>query len=232
MSSIFPKNIKGIIFDLDGTLYRMKWFMKPLITLILFPNISLIPRYMAVRKYFSGKDMESEEKLLYAMAEHLANKFKSKNVDSILSWIKYDFYSAFEKIIPLMRGHRPELIKTLKNLKENGYKTAVLSDFSHVKQRLISLNILPNLFDTLASSESEGALKPCTRPLFLIADSLHIKPSDIVVIGDRPDTDGIAAKNCGMHFIQISEKAEKKRTSYSWSEIKTGFDNLPNLNKS
>ena len=185
MSISIPNNVKGIIFDLDGTLYKMKWFMKPLLTIMLSPRILLLPRYMKVRKSFAGKEMENGDDLLNAMAATLAEKSGKCTTESMLSWIHNRFYKAFDRSMPLLKGARPGLNDILANLKEKGFKLAILSDFAHVEERLKGLCIPCSLFDTLLSSETEGSLKPSTRVLLAIAESWQIEPSNILVIGDR-----------------------------------------------
>ena len=157
MENPFPQDIKGIIFDLDGTLYRMKWFMKPLLTAMLFPRSLMLPRYMKIRREFAGKEMETGEKLLYAMAEKLSSKC-SLDVQCTLFWIHNRFYKAFDSIMPLLRGSRPGIIETLASLKGKGYRLAIVSDFAHISERLAGLEISVSLFDCLVSSEKEAPL--------------------------------------------------------------------------
>ena len=226
MSISIPYNIKGIIFDLDGTLYKMKWFMKPLLTIMLSPRILLLPRYMKIRKSFAGKEMENGDDLLYAMAATLAEKSGNCKTESMVSWINNKFYKAFDKSMPLLKGSRPGLNDILANLKEKGFKLAILSDFAHVEERLNGLCIPCSLFDTLLSSETEGSLKPSSRVLLAIAESWQIEPSHILVIGDRDDTDGIAASRAGMAYIRISDKKSKPAGAHDWPTIKTYLGNL------
>lgn len=229
MSISLPQNIKGIVFDLDGTLYKMKWFMKPLLTIMLFPRMLLLPRYIEIRKTFNGKDMQSGDKLLYAMAEKLSQKSGRGGPEAMFSWINNNFYKAFDGIMPLLKGSRPGVNSIMASLKEKGYRLAILSDFAHIEERLTGLDISSSVFDTIISSEQEGSLKPCTRPLLAIAESWRIQPSDILVIGDRADTDGIAADRAGMYFIRITDKKTKAGESYNWSAIKEGLSSIPSL---
>ncbi len=231
MTISLPKNIRGIIFDLDGTLYQMQWFMKPLLTIKLFPNILFLPGYLSIRKTFSGKDMGNGESLLNAMAEKLSQKVKMGNKETMLAWISNRFYREFDNIMPLLKGSRPEINTVLSQLKQKGYKLGVLSDFAHVKERLNGLDIPCSTFDTLLSSESEGCLKPCTRPLHAIAESWQLQPSMILIIGDRDDTDGIAASQAGMQYLKISDKKNKPNNGFSWKQIKESLNTLPALEK-
>lgn len=226
MAISFPHTIRGIIFDLDGTLYKMKWFMKPLLTIMLSPRILLLPRYMSVRKSFAGKEMGNGDELLNAMAATLAEKSGRCTTESILSWIHNRFYSAFKKIMPFLKGSRPGLNDLLATLQERGFKLAIVSDFSHIEERLNGLCIPGSLFNTIISSETEGSLKPSCRALLVIAKSWQLPPSSILVIGDRDDTDGIAAARAGMPYIRISDKKSLSAGAHNWQAIHAYLNNL------
>ncbi len=225
MNTLFPSHTKGIIFDLDGTLYSMKWFMKPLFSLLLFPHSLLLGQYMSLRKEFSGKDFNTGDNLIQAMAERLSHYSKKRNTKKLKSWISNDFYSVFIKVMPFFKGSRPGAAETLLELKKKGYKLAVLSDFAVIKERLIALDINPSLFDTLLSTESQGALKPCARPFLEIANTWKIDPNHLVVVGDKDETDGIGASQSGMAFVKIAD-SKKQKNGYHWYAINENLKRL------
>jgi beta-phosphoglucomutase-like phosphatase (HAD superfamily) len=53
----------------------------------------------------------------------------------------------------------------------------------------------------LYGPESFGAQKPATRPYLRIAGTLGLSPEEILVIGDREETDGLGAFKAGMRFF-------------------------------
>ncbi len=211
-------NIKGIIFDLDGTLYHMKWFMRPIMTLLAIPDIFLLPRYMKVRKKYVDKDMGSGENLLRSIAKDLGNEQK------VYKWLTIKFYNSFLNTLRLMQNSRPGLNEVLSGIKGKNIKIAVLSDYAKVEERLNILKIETDPIDMMISSESEGYLKPGKGPFLKIADTLNIKPENILVVGDRDDTDGIAAEKCGMQFLKITDK--KNGDGRNWDETKSILNNL------
>ncbi len=227
MPAIIPSNIKGIIFDLDGTLYHMKWFMKPYLTLRLLPYFSHLPNYMSVRKEFMGKDMDDGTTLLGAMAKKLSHKNGTYTPETYTTWIENKFYPAFEDSMTLLRGSRPGITDCLRILKNNNYKLGVLSDFAHIKERLLNLHIPPDIFDSILSSETEGALKPHTRPFTTMINGWKIPPCDILLIGDRADTDGAVAEKLGLQFIQISDRVQKPGSACSWPALNNLLNQLP-----
>lgn len=211
-------NINGIIFDLDGTLYRMQWFMRPLLAFKLLPRITRLTRFLKVRGRFAGKPMGCRENLLNSIADAVSKQEKVQQVE-IYNWILLSFYPAFLSLMPFFKNSRPGIQNMLSTLRISGFKLAVLSDYDHVAERLLNLEINPSLFDITISSEAAGALKPCAEPFLNIASSWNISPENILVVGDRNDTDGEAARAAGMQFLQISDSSKTIDAS-GWDEIK------------
>jgi FMN phosphatase YigB (HAD superfamily) len=224
---IDPSTIRGVIFDLDGTLYHMRWFMRPLLTLQLLPRLLLVPRYMAVRKKFSGRDLQSGEQLLKAMAVELSRKSIGLSESQAYRWISHSFYTAFVNVMRLMRGHRRGLADTLAGLRSRSIECAVLSDFAYIDERLDMLGIDRAHFSIRLAAESAGSLKPGARPFLQIAGSWKIEPAGIVVIGDRDDTDGEAARAAGMQFVRITDrKREPTAEALRWEDVREWLERL------
>jgi HAD superfamily hydrolase (TIGR01549 family) len=218
--------VKGIIFDLDGTLYRMPWYMKPLITLKLFPHCLRLPIYMSVRDKFAGKDMGTGEALMSALAQSLSKKIRGSTPARMRQWIYDDFYRCFESVMPLFTGSRPGLADTLAGLREKHVRLAVLSDFNRVAERLSKLEIDTSLFDIIEAAEKTGSLKPSPLPFTGIAETWGIPAEHILVIGDRHDTDGIAAEKAGMQFLQLNDKKKPPENAYTWRIIRETLRNI------
>jgi FMN phosphatase YigB (HAD superfamily) len=94
-----------------------------------------------------------------------------------------------------------------------------LSDYGCVKERLEKLGLPVSLFDMVSSCEAAGALKPHPRPFLAIAEKWGIVPGNILVIGDRGDTDGEAAKNAGMQFVMVSDALRVSPGALRWGKI-------------
>jgi putative hydrolase of the HAD superfamily len=219
--------VRGIIFDLDGTLYDMSWYLKPLFFLRLFPHGMRLPRFLDIRETFAGKDLGSRQALLDGLSEALAKR-EGVAAQEIRTWIQGPFYAGFIAIMPFFRFSRPGIVPLIASLREKGLRLAVLSDYDCVKERLGKLSLPPSLFDTIASSEASGALKPSSRPFSAIASQWGIEPGSILVVGDRADTDGAAARTTGMQFLLI-ENGRRCRRGKSWNECReflAGLDKM------
>jgi HAD superfamily hydrolase (TIGR01549 family) len=217
MNTIEPSSVKGIIFDLDGTLYRMEWFFRPLMWFKSFPHPMRLPRFIAERSRIAGVDFGSRDTLLSQLCSTLAKR-EHTTPEAIKNWILNKFYPAFISTMPLQRSGRRNLNETLSRLKRHNVKLAVLSDYHAVVERLEKLKIGIDVFDIITSCEMKGALKPSSRPFLEIASQWNLSTNSILVIGDREDTDGEAARNAEMQFLLLS-KNKNYKNSMPWSEV-------------
>ena len=218
MSTAPFSHVRGIIFDLDGTLYVLQWFMKPLIFFRLFPSSMRLPGFLAIREKFAGKDMGTQERLLAAIGDEFARRGKMSPLEA-RQWIVDSFYPSFVAIMRFFRFSRPFIRRVLAGLRAKGIRLAVLSDYDCVKERLGKLGLSVSLFDTVSSCEAAGALKPHPRPFLDIAEKWGIEPGDVLVIGDRMDTDGRAAQNAGMQFVMVADTLLAPPGALRWGAI-------------
>lgn len=99
---------------------------------------------------------------------------------------------------------RRELLARIEQYRAAGGRTALVSDYPAL-DKLRALGAA-ELFDTVvASGESGGPprLKPWPDGYLLAAERLGVRPEQCLVIGDRPDADGLAAERAGMSFYKV-----------------------------
>jgi FMN phosphatase YigB (HAD superfamily) len=215
--------MKGIIFDLDGTLYRMEWFFQPMMFLGLLPHSLRLLRLLSERSKLAGIDFGTREVLLSTLCENLS-RYDAADSRTLRTWIADRFYPAFISTMRFQRSGRPQLLSLLSHLKNRGIKLAVLSDYHAVEERLRTLRIPVDFFDLVTSCEYSGALKPSPRPFTEIARQWQIAATEVLVVGDRSDTDGIAARNAGMQFLRIIDKKKETAstsTALTWPALRT-----------
>ena len=89
--------------------------------------------------------------------------------------------------------------RVLIKLKEMGLKLAVVSDAPKLKawMRLANMRI-DDFFDVVVALEDTGRLKPSRLPFRAALKELKVKPSECLMIGDRPSRDIKGAKQLGM----------------------------------
>ncbi len=103
------------------------------------------------------------------------------------------------------RARRQPLLDALAAFRAQGGKTALVSDYP-ASGKLRALRAL-ELFDIVVSSGEAGGpskLKPDPEGYLSAATRLGIEPARCLVIGDRDDADGEAARAAGMglHLIR------------------------------
>lgn len=108
----------------------------------------------------------------------------------------------------LRQFRREELIAEIARFKANGGQTALISDYP-VRVKLQALEAT-ELFDVVVANgetDERYRLKPAPDALLLAARLLGIAPAECLVLGDRPDADGLAAQRAGMAFRKIPGRA-------------------------
>ena len=96
---------------------------------------------------------------------------------------------------------RQGLLAEIAAFRAAGGKTALVSDYP-ATAKLAGLGA-GQLFDVVVASGEEGgpmALKPDPAGYLLAASRLGLAPAKCLVIGDRDDADGQAARRAGMSF--------------------------------
>jgi HAD superfamily hydrolase (TIGR01509 family) len=101
----------------------------------------------------------------------------------------------------IRRARRQTLLAELQSARARGAKVAVVSDYP----ASFKLSALDGWLavDTVVSNGEQGGpfnLKPDPEGYLIAANRLGVTPKDCLVIGDRDDADGEAARRAGMQF--------------------------------
>lgn len=214
------KNIKAVIIDFDGTLYDSKGFTKKFLKTLGFSSLLKARNERKLRSLYKGKYFGTGEEFYFSYFQELA-RLCHTSPKKISDWYFKKYMGAMTKTLEKHFNCRPGTEKLFAFLKEKNIKTAVFSDYAFVPQRMKAIG-LEGVSDFLFSAEILGGLKPACEPFFKIARVLGEKPENILVIGDRPDTDGRGALNSCMKSLIV--KTEKKSNQnleniFTWEEI-------------
>jgi len=214
---------EAVIFDFDGTLYDNYKIGKNLISshpLQLFR----IKADRDTRKILKGQNFENGKEF-FENYYNIISKKTDMSVKKAEKWYQNKYMPWMVAVLNKKYNCHPGAYELLKKLNDKGIKTAVFSDYDFVKERMEAVGINPSVCTNLYSAVELGGLKPAENPFMTIAKELGVEPSKILVIGDRDDTDGQGARNCGMQFIQIKITATKtkaedvKHPLLSWNEL-------------
>jgi FMN phosphatase YigB (HAD superfamily) len=202
-------NIRGIIFDFDGTLYD--YARLPFWLIAAYPpDMFRIRLERLTHKRFTGCDYSSEEEYYAAFFSALGDLCRLPS-DKMRDWY---FGRYMPRMIRVLRKHyrlRPKVKDLFGRLEmpqgsrwglpANFPEVAVYSDYPFLRERFEALGLRCSPKWRLYGPESFGAQKPAPRPFLRIAEDLGARPEEILVIGDREETDGMGAFNAGMKFF-------------------------------
>lgn len=218
-----PKSFEAVIFDFDGTLYDNYKISRHLISSHPF-HLLKMGADRKIRKHLKGIDFNNGQEFFLEYYKELAEQSHT-SFKKAKNWYENKYMAFMIKILKKNYKCQPGIPELFKYLDENNIKTAILSDYNFVPERMKAINIDPSICKHLYSSVELGGLKPAKGPFIKVAQALGVSPEKILVVGDRNDTDGQGAKNCGMQFVQIKIQATKEKAEdvnhplLSWNEF-------------
>ncbi|GAA4822591.1 HAD family hydrolase [Algivirga pacifica] len=210
---MLPKNkeYKAIIFDLDGTLYDNRKVKKSfLLTRFIFSSYLWKlekARQQAHIKSQPISHFSSSDNTLPHFSEHpyyqqLAVALDKSNPAKAHHWYEKVFYPTFVNALK-PQWVFPKMVECLSYWKKQGIRLAVLSDYHFIGERLSRLQIPIDLFERLHSAEQSGVLKPDPWAFQQLIQDIGVKKEEVLIVGDREDKDGEAARAMGVDFFRI-----------------------------
>lgn len=196
---------KAFVFDFDGTLYDYKH-----LKINVLKNRPLdffnVKAEGEVRRELKGKWFASPQAFRDEQLRLLRAKRGFPSDESALAW--YDeFVWGMIDVLKAKYTARPFARPLLRVLKEAGKTVAVFSDYWHVKERMEAIGLgseaTDGTVDFMTSGEELGGLKPAREAFLAVASMAGCLPSEVVVFGDRDDTDGEGAARAGMGFVKV-----------------------------
>ncbi len=105
---------------------------------------------------------------------------------------------------------QPQAVETLSRLKEDGYKTGLLSNCSHEIPFVWPETQLAPLIDVAVFSCSVKMRKPDPGIYRLTAERLGVRPEECLYVGDGGSQELSAALRVGMHPVLIRPDADSE----------------------
>lgn len=226
---------KGIIFDLDDTIYSytnshdksIQTVFEYLQVKYNITNIHTI--YETIKtslKYELDTTASSHNKSIYfkQLLEHY-------HIDlSILQTIQNLYWTTFLEHIETFEGVR-EFISWNKSI---GIKIGILSDYEteYQIQKVDKLDLL-SYIDVIVTSEEVGIEKPSRHMFQTVLNKLKMTPDEIIMIGDNYEKDIQGANNMNIRSYWFNNQKIRKTTSIttpfsSWIEILDDFQSIHN----
>jgi HAD superfamily hydrolase (TIGR01549 family) len=200
--------IHGVLFDVDGTLYRQQ----PLRRLMAFQLLGwalrsplTAPRRIkaleAYRRAHESLRRTGRQNVAAAQisAAALATRMSAEAVWAVVEEWMHERPSRY-----LSRWKAVGLDRLLALLESAGVRVGVLSDYP-AQRKLEALDLADRFSPVLCSTDPAiDALKPDPRGFLYACAQWSLQPSEVLMVGDRADADAAGAAASGMGCVLIS----------------------------
>lgn len=191
-------SIRFVVFDVDGTLYNQRRLRRRMAGELIadavwrgsLTNLRVLRAYRSLREAIGEEEIDNFQASL--MARIVAQTGEpAERIEAIVSeWI----------------GHRPlahiascrydGLAELFAGLKRQNKAIGIYSDYPADK-KLQRMNLSAD-YILAASDPGVGIQKPHPRGLHMLMQRAGVGPAQTVLIGDRPERDGLAARRAGV----------------------------------
>jgi HAD superfamily hydrolase (TIGR01549 family) len=206
------------IIDMDGTLYYQSKLRRKMCALMikeLFTNrVSLIELYTVfmfrkLREEQAGKAY-SDDELYRKVAQKVPGCLRpdAEAVEkNVTKWI-------YDRPLDILNECKDEcLINFIRGVISTGKKVYIYSDYpAEAKAKALGSDVFAdkNIKYVDASTEGIGVYKPCSKGIGYILQEAGTAPDMALMIGDRDDRDGVAAKKAGIDVLILNKKSGKR----------------------
>jgi len=189
-------NIKACIFDLDGTLYNERDFVRS--------------GFRAVAQYVSGISGLSFEVLYKNLMVDFKNGLRLKNFDVLSE--KFELSNIkISDLVKIYRQHQPEIqlypdAKIILKEFKGKVKLGLITDGVRKTQnnKIVALNIEGYFKEIIINDVKDTqSLKPSSSSFRVMLDKLGVEAGESIYIGDNPTKDFIGAKEIGIFTIRV-----------------------------
>jgi HAD superfamily hydrolase (TIGR02253 family) len=188
--------IKALIFDMDNTLLDFNKYKHASVDAGIDAMIS------------AGLKLSKKEakERLYAIYDKKGIEYQYIFDDFLASVEgKVDYRKLARAITAYRKTRTHQLVpyknvtRTLRTIKEQGYKLAIVSDAPRLEGwlRLVAVG-LDGFFDIVVTHDDTCKLKPCPEPFEMALRQLKVKPAEVLMMGDNAERDIKGGKAMGM----------------------------------
>ena len=204
--SINWERIRFVVFDVDGTLYDQKalrfQLLREMLSNALLSRSLTTPRilraYRQLREDIGDEEVENFETVLIARTTDKTG-IPSATVRAVIAdWIEH------RPLAHIRSCRYPHLDRIFAALKNQNKIIGIYSDYPAV-EKLAAMELTAD--HIIAAGDREvGILKPHPRGLEILMQRAGAVPEETILIGDRPERDGGAARRARVMPLIRSNK--------------------------
>ncbi len=197
-------DIRLVVFDVDGTLYRQRSLRRKMARDMLFQAIAkwnfevirVVGAYRRIRERLADEEVPDFDRVLIAETAKATFRSPEQVLAIVSEWID-------ERPIPYLRGCLyagvPQLFA---GLRRDGKAVGILSDYP-ATAKLAAMGLTAN---HVVAAGDVGMLKPHPRGLQFLMSAAGASARETLLIGDRAERDGYAGKRAGVRTLIRSSK--------------------------
>ncbi len=202
LSGIDWKNVKGVIFDVDGTLYDQRTLRLKMLRVLgghllaeghAFHEVRVLRHFRKVREYLADKELSevSEHQLVLVAGKMSIAPQEVANI--VEKWI----YTKPLKFIEACRF--PMVDSFFEALRKRGIKIGIFSDYP-IENKMAALGLHADAV-CYSLEPDVNRFKPQTAGLQKLVKKMGLDGPECLFIGDRESRDGACARRFGMPFL-------------------------------
>jgi putative hydrolase of the HAD superfamily len=188
--------MRGIIFDLDDTLYPRDVFVQS--------------GFEAVATHVADSWRRSREGLLATLRRAHTGGFEHEEFQVLCTEHRLPL-SAVPMLVKIFRAHRPSIVlqpavrRVLQRLRRDGWRLAILTngDPDLQRRKIEALGLSQLVHCVLYAEQYVACGKPHPEAFRAAANELHVPRSRCVHVGDDPECDVAGARAAGLRAIRV-----------------------------
>jgi HAD superfamily hydrolase (TIGR01509 family) len=217
LSQIPLSQIRLVIFDLDGTFYNLGKMRKRVIRDMVFYYLLRPHRWREMRWIQTFRSVREK------MAEMPHARLDESSYENVAARTTGSPEEVHQVVNRWMLQHPlpylaqmvyPEVRPLLKQLKQSGIELAVFSDFP-AQKKIKAMGLEISAVYSAHHPEIDQ-LKPSPKGLLHISQSFGVPPEQCLMVGDRDDRDGEAARRAGMNYHVLAKNESPLQPLLDW----------------
>jgi phosphoglycolate phosphatase/putative hydrolase of the HAD superfamily len=187
------RNIDLVVFDVDGTLYDQRRLRLRMLRELVRDALRTLRRFRHVREALGDAPVDDFMRQQYARTATLCNASPEQVEALTTEWME-------QRPLTWIGDCRyPHVDRLFERMQALGKQVAVFSDYPAVdKLRALGLRASPVV---CATDPGVARLKPDARGLLQILAQTGVSAQRALMIGDRFDRDGAAARQAGVRAL-------------------------------
>jgi HAD superfamily hydrolase (TIGR01549 family) len=199
--------IRLVVFDVDGTLYDQRGLRFCMLQEMLLASIRsrrvdfirILRAYRRIREELGDSLHEDFELELASRTAELAGCSEDQVRSTAEEWLEQ------RPLRHLIRYRYPRLPELFRGLRKHGKTIGIFSDYP-ARKKLEALELDADVI-VCAGDADVGVLKPHAKGLQLLMSRAATNPAETIMIGDRPERDGLAARTANVRAVIRSRES-------------------------